>query len=296
MSVISEYEEGYGEKQFFSYTQNIRAISEGFKNLLSNYEALLLESDDFDTVPASFFQKYVTQLMNNPFFIPTERGLQSIFSLGKSSIQNITDVLFNQLARLDQITRNFKTDTIVEPLGITYKNINGGGFVKKTNQNDFTSLNHAARGYQSTIPVVLVIKYYTEFRKKKKTFIVEEPEMNLFPAAQQKLVQFLADQVNSHGHSMLITTHSPYVLTSLNNLIEAHKAGQSHPEEVNKVIDRKHWLNADDVRVFMLHPDGTCEDIFDREGGLIKAEKIDAVSALLNDQFDNLLELEFGEK
>ena len=41
---------------------------------------------------------------------------------------------------------------------------------------------------------------------------------------------------------------------------------------------------------------GTCEDIFDREAGLIKAEKIDGISEMLNEQFDALLNIEFQKR
>jgi hypothetical protein len=40
---------------------------------------------------------------------------------------------------------------------------------------------------------------------------------------------------------------------------------------------------------------GECEDIFDREEGLIKAEKIDDVSRILNEQFDALLNIEYSK-
>ena len=56
------------------------------------------------------------------FYIPTERGLQSIFSLGKNSIQNLSDSLFVQFAKLDQISKSFIEKEIeIEPLNIYFK-------------------------------------------------------------------------------------------------------------------------------------------------------------------------------
>ena len=72
--------------------------------------------------------------------------------------------------------------------------------------------------------------------------------------------------------------------------------GQKEPEETAKIIDKKYWINSDDVSAYMLLPDGTCEDILDREENLIKAEKIDKVSRVLNEQFDALLNLELVQK
>jgi AAA ATPase-like protein len=247
-------------------------------------------------IPTSFFQNEVANVMDNPFYLPAERGLQSIFSLGKSSIENISDSLFNQFAQLDQIARLFKNDTIIEPLEITYKNVDGKGYIKKNSEKQFYSLFNAASGYQSTIPVVLMTKYYTGIRKKKKTFIIEEPEMNLFPSAQQKLMRYLVDRTTNYENSILATTQSPYVLTSLNNMMYAYQIGKKHSSETDSIIEKKYWLDPNDVSAYILLPNGTCEDIFDGEEGLIKAEKIDSVSGILNEQFNALLNIEFEKK
>lgn len=249
-------------------------------------------------IPVSFYQNEVASVMDNPFYIPTERGLQSIFSLGKNSIQNISDSLFNQFARLDQITRPFKEETSIEPLDIVYKNENGKGFTKKINENEYYSLANGASGFQSTIPIVLLVKYYTEIKRKKKTFIIEEPELNLFPVAQNKLIQYLVEKTMSYGNSILLTTHSPYILTSLNNLMYAYQVGQKHKEKINEVIEEKYWINPVEVSAYLLRYDDDVkgivqENILDKEG-LIKAEKIDNVSTILNTDFNAIMDIELN--
>jgi predicted ATP-dependent endonuclease of OLD family len=138
----------------------------------------------------------------------------------------------------------------------------------------------------------LSTRYYSEIREKNKTFIIEEPELNLFPNAQQKLMQYLVDRTVNHGNSMLLTTQSPYTLTSLNNMMYAYKIGERRAEETDRIIEKRYWINPSDVSAYMLLPNGSCEDIFDRSEGLIKAEKIDNVSGMLNEQFDALLNIE----
>ncbi len=283
-------------------TPNIKPKSKEFENLLA--ELKKIRPTDFEylssignwTIPTSFFQNDVARVLDNPFYLPTERGLQSVFSLGKSSIENISDSLFNQLAGLDRIARLFKSDTFIEPLNIVYKNEQGRGYVRKNSEAGFFSMFNAASGYQSTIPAVLVTKYYNEIRKKKKTFIVEEPELNLFPGAQQKLMQYLVDTIINYDNNILLTTHSPYTLTSLNNMMYAYQMGKKNSNQTESIIKKKYWINPDDVSAYMLLPDGGCEDIFDREEGLIKAEKIDKVSGVLNEQFNELLNIEFNKK
>ncbi|MBK7958199.1 MAG: AAA family ATPase [Bacteroidetes bacterium] len=145
-----------------------------------------------DKIPDSFFLKDVSRLLDNPFFIPVERGLQSIFSLGKNSLSNLSDSLFNQFSKIDGIARNFKGETTIEPLNIFYKNENGVGKFKSNNQDSFFLMSTAASGYQSLIPISLVCMHY-EKRSKSKTIIVEEPELNLFPKTQYDLVKYIAN-------------------------------------------------------------------------------------------------------
>ena len=289
----------YEIHSIFSFVPNCKPKSDEFINLLNEYQKIISQPRNGPVnpvnriLPTSFFLNDVAAVMENPFYIPTERGLQSIFSLGRSSIENISDSLFNQFARIDQVVRLFKDDTLIEPLGLVYKNVDGRGYIRKVNEDTFYSLYNAASGYQSTIPVVLLMEYYISIRKKAKTFIIEEPELNLFPSAQKELMQYLVDKTMNYGNTMLLTTHSPYVLTSLNNLIYAYQTGQTHKEKVNKIIEEKYWLNPSDVSVYRLLSGGTCENIVAEEG-LIEAEKIDEVSRTINESFDALLNIELS--
>jgi len=73
-------------------------------------------------------------------------------------------------------------------------------------------------------PLVLYLRYLA---KPGELLIIDEPEMNLHPEAQVKIIEFLAMLVNA-GLKVLITTHSPYMLDHLSNLI---KAGKYEKEE-----------------------------------------------------------------
>jgi hypothetical protein len=282
---------------------SIRLIpkSENFIKLLQELEKLKPKKEpnplDFDyawTIPTSFYLNDVKNVLDNPFYLPTERGLQSIFSLGQGSLPNLESFLYNYFSKVDVAYSEFSVETEVEPLDILYINNNGKRLVKKKKESDFHLLKNAASGYQSTIPIVLVMKYQSYIRKRKKTFIIEEPELNLFPEAQYKLMEFLVDMMVNHENKMFITTHSPYTLTSLNNLMYAYQVGQTHPDKVSKEIDKTYWLNPDDVSAYMLKSDGSYEDIFDRDESLIKAEKIDEVSKHINKKFNAIMDIELG--
>lgn len=66
-------------------------------------------------------------------------------------------------------------------------------------------------------PLVLYLRHLA---LPGEILIIDEPEMNLHPEAQAKIVEFLAMLVNA-GLRVLITTHSPYIVDHLANLMKA---------------------------------------------------------------------------
>jgi len=302
LTVQQEYTTSTDFPRTLVFVPTLEPISNEFKALLNELNKLMPKTQNPDSTdlmwnaPTSFFQNDVASVLDNPFYLPTERGLQSIFSLGKNSIQNISDSLFNQFASLDLIAKNFKSETLIEPLDITYKNIDGRGYIRKNREEKFYSLYNGASGYKSGIPIVLVVKYYNSLRKKKKTFLIEEPELNLFPHAQQELVNYLVDNTVNFKNTVLLTTHSPYVMTSLNNLLYAYNLGEKEPVDVDKIIDKRYWVNPEEVSAFRLLPNGTCENIMDEELKQIKVEKIDEISEVLSKQWHQLADLNYASK
>lgn len=65
--------------------------------------------------------------------------------------------------------------------------------------------------------LVLYLRYLAELGD---WLIIDEPELNLHPEAQVKIMEFLAMLVNA-GLRVLITTHSPNMIDHLENLIRA---------------------------------------------------------------------------
>ena len=295
---VSDYNSAFDDledKRLNLLKSKLFSKSTRFNNLLielkklKNEEQNSFNTDSFDiTIPREFFLDHVSKVMMNPFFIPTERGLQSIFSLPKGSLERISETLYNQLADISRISNKFNK-TSIEPLELEYKFENGQGWVKKLNDENFTKLADGASGHKSLIPIVLILKNY-QLYKKKKTFIIEEPELNLFPKTQYRLMQYLAFNTSDHfENQILITTHSPYILTSLNNLMYAYEVGKSHLEKTDNILSKRYWLNPDQVSVYKLS-DGNSESIMDEELKQIKVEEIDEISEILSNQWHQMAE------
>lgn len=297
---VSDLGEDY-KKEYFQVKTRLTPLSKSFVELLNQLEELRLDEVNEKNTSVQFFQMIgwtpnenfyrlnVKKVMDNPLYIPTERVLQSI-SFGGDLL--ISSSLQHELSKLNRIVRGYNIEMSIEPLSLTYRNQGGLGYVKKEGEEGYHLLHNGASGYQSTIPIVLALKFYN---RRKRTFIVEEPEINLFPTVQKKLMEFFAKSVNDFQHSFLLPTHSPYILSSINNMIYAHALGSldsgKNMKKVDKVISKEFWINSDDVFAYYLK-DGKALDIMDRNEGLIKIDYLDNVSEIINREFDELLSLE----
>ncbi len=276
---------------------NLKAKSPNFTKLLNELELLEKEPSVKDgwSFPNSwspnenFFRLNVRKVMDNPFFIPTERGLQSLFSLGRN-LDNLSDSLLDQLSQMSKIVKGFNSEMSIKTLDLMYKNENGQGMTKKASETEFHTLHNGASGFQSVIPIELSVYFYSKIDKRRRTFIIEEPEINLFPKAQKKLMEFFVENINTNEHSFLLPTHSPYFLSAINDLLLAYKKGQKNQIEVEKIIKKESWLNSEFLSVYQLK-EGEAFDIFDKKTGLIADNIIDEVSDEMNDEFDELLNI-----
>ena len=105
-------------------------------------------------------------------------------------------------------------------------------------------------------------------------------------------IQLLVLMLNSapSGH-LILTTHSPYTLTVINNLIYAAKIGALHSDQANSIIPKELWIPLINVSAYMLQ-NGEASSIIDDELGEIKAELIDEISNVISNQYDQLLQLD----
>lgn len=111
-------------------------------------------------------------------------------------------------------------------------------------------------------PLVLYLRFLAY---PGELLIIDEPEMNLHPAAQVKIIEFLAMLVNA-GLNVLITTHSTYVVDHLINLMDAYKHDNQDEIVDMFVLEQKEaFIAQDKVSVYQVD-DGKVTNILDSEG------------------------------
>mgnify|MGYP002512159576 FL=1 len=131
--------------------------------------------------------------------------------------------------------------------------------------------------------------------KKEKAFvIIEEPEAHLYPNLQNKVVEFIAYFANINKSSIMITTHSPYILTSINTLYCAGKTIRAFPELSKKVYDvvgNRCEIEPEKVTAFKINKDKSIQNLVNEEFREIDTEMIDEISDGVNEKYTELFYL-----
>lgn len=157
-------------------------------------------------------------------------------------------------------------------------------------ERDFP-LDLASSTVSEMAPLVLYLKHIIT---KPGLLIIEEPEAHLHPHNQTVLVKFLARLVR-RGLKVLITTHSPFIVEQLSNLVQT---GATLPH-LKTPTDSEDFLRPDDVGAYSFEPassDYTIRELkVSKESGL-QSEEFVKVTARLYDDFLKIQNSIEGEK
>lgn len=129
--------------------------------------------------------------------------------------------------------------------------------------------------------------------------IVEEPEQNLFPSSQQKMLNSLLEINNmNEGNKLIMTTHSPYLINFLTLAVEANKLklrvnSDELKFKLEEIVPLKSTLNGIDLVVYQLdEKNGAIEKLKDYKGLPSDENYLNIGLAESNDEFSKLLDLE----
>jgi len=152
---------------------------------------------------------------------------------------------------------------------------------------------HSSTGQQEALPIYLVLRNYLYDRLSSEmtgSLYIEEPEAHLYPTAQKDILELLVYVTNViHSNGIYITTHSPYILTVLNNLIMANDVKDKQPDfEPNLLVP------FEDVRAYCI-AGGSAHSLMNEEYRVIDAEKLDEVSNTISREYSKMVDLLYAK-
>jgi predicted ATPase len=156
-------------------------------------------------------------------------------------------------------------------------------------------IGYASSGQQEALPLTIIMRYLKQMKRGMSyTIYIEEPETHLFPSSQKAIVELVAYVFNTAEIKIqvVMTTHSPYIMTSFNNLLQASDCVCEHKslKDVVAIIPQEEFVNFNDIYAYELH-DGDVSDLMDKEMQLISTTALDEISELISNEFGKLIDL-----
>jgi predicted ATPase len=289
--------------QWFTFQYNAKLEPKLLITATFELNSLLFEyiGNDFkDKDNSEIRQEFLNKLIPKNIYIPTERMLLSIFQDGQfdDNLKKIIPKTLDEFGKYWKVASMQLQKYHTSIFNVTYKRKGTEDYVLLPDGKEL-KLSVSASGMQTLIPALLVLDYYTKDKEDKHSFTFEEPELNLFPTAQKDLVEFLAEKVLNNGHQLVICTHSPYILTSFNNLLYAYEVQKQFPasqEKVFEVISQNKLVSSAEIAIYYLPLKEEFEeyetyavDLLDKETGLIPDNDLDSASEYIVEDFKQLI-------
>jgi predicted ATPase len=280
------------------------------KEFLGVIQKLTLQFNDLEHVKLiskMLADKYINTLSSRNVFIPAGR---SFFSLLQKNMfrflrtNNNIDPFIMDFGIFYEDIKQTDHDIPAEAQALIHAILKGDyipaeNLVQLADGSKIT-LELLSSGQQEALPLALVFAYITSLYLNFHSFTniyVEEPETHLFPDAQEqmsRLISFLQHHNARHEVTFAITTHSPYILASFNNLIKAGNIVKQNPALKNAVCDVIPESMHIDIERFSAYSleNGKATSIIDEETSLIDPRAIDGVSDGIMEIFNTLQDIE----
>jgi predicted ATPase len=262
------------------------------KGIYSNTHVFPTERTTVISAISSFFSKTLPDMVRKSSFRTMSREVteSQVSDLGPGPFQNFVSlmqysILRSAIERKDEVQNHPLTYRNLAQ--ILQKEILGGNLdvvsrddlgisrelIFAPSQDVALEMSIVSSMVKELAPLVLYLSYSA---RPGEWLIMDELEVNLHPEAQVKLIELLTMLVNA-DLSLLLTTHSPYFVDHLINLMEAY---EHDDKEVIKewfyLQQTEAFISKDNVAVYLFEQ-GTAKNIL-REDGRIDWGTFESVS------------------
>ena len=208
----------------------------------------------------------------------------------------IKDYLKTENGQINNSSVNSAYELIKEILKADYTSDSEGEKIY-FDETHWVKLMYGSSGQQEVLWILMLI-FIAILEKKERFMVIEEPEAHLFPIAQKNVVNLISLLVNTTDSRVIVTTHSPYILTSWNILLYSEKV-EGHQRGDNAIIAPNLRVSYNDFAAYKVENTEETEEcleiLLEKESHMIRTDYIDEVSSITNVQLDKLLDKEVGE-
>lgn len=233
----------------------------------------------------------------NPVYIPAERILLSIFTNSIYSLLSKDMTIPESIKRfgtLYGIAKDRNKDLAIDFMNIQVRFSKEQDTIHIDNDGVDIDFKQASSGMQSIIPMWSV--FCDSLYGFGRFIIIEEPELNLFPTLQVMLVNKMVERLKTAVANLVITTHSPYILSVFDNLIYAKdvydRADDERKEKVAALVNPDAMISYDDIAAYSFDDRGVVNFINDLETRSTGAYALDAASTETANLFNELLAID----
>lgn len=243
----------------------------------------------------------LSYIFGSPTFIPATRSFfanlqKNIFTFLASNLD--IDPYLKEFGSLYEASKRWYKESYLidrgkhkDLLEETYKAVEAiiAGDYESQDEQDWivskgqkTNLANASSGQQEALPMLLTLCVWPILREHEdgSMCFIEEPEAHLFPTSQGHIVSIISQFYSKLGTRFFITTHSPYIISALNNFIMAADkiADASMTEEYFiKINGGGRPINFADISAYSM-ANGEALSISDAEYRMVGATMLDSIS------------------
>lgn len=236
--------------------------------------------------------------IQSPIYIPAERILLSSLSNSIFSLLEAGATIPQCISRFGSLyerARKKRKEIELDIWNIKVNFSKEDDSITMSNRTN-VSLKQASSGILSVLPLWAVLEDNIQ-EKSNNLILIEEPELNLYPSVQLELINWIMGQIVTTNNSIVITTHSPYILTAVDDLIMGYDAYSKHEkndairEKIGTLLPIKSLINFDDVASYYFDKGGYIRSIRDVETRSVGAEYLDEASEKTSHIFNELSNL-----
>jgi hypothetical protein len=243
--------------------------------------------DGFEETKQSLFstllQKFGNYFPIATTFIPASRATLAFVS-------SFNDDHLKEFKRLIDVLPRFENRglEIINTILKAKIKIENGSLFLESEDGRKVHLSKASSGQQEIVYLLMLLDRLGNFRYSYGSYqsiYIEEPEAQIFPLNQKQVIELIVEMfnmLNEHGSSVryFITTHSPYMLNALNNILQKGallEKYKNYNDKINKTINIP-YLYANEVSAHFLSENEGWENMLDPDENYLNADKIAAIS------------------